>query len=87
MNSSWQNVMVDDSNTRVYVSAPDTTKHVSGVIVVHGQNGADDFLEVMRQADYSPSGLLFVMALVRVSISAASTSRPILRSRAAYFLR
>jgi len=36
MNSSWQHVTVDDSNMRVYVSAPDTTKHVPGVIAVHG---------------------------------------------------
>jgi carboxymethylenebutenolidase len=48
MGSSWENVKVDGSSMRVYVSAPDGTSKSPGVVVVQGQTGVDDFLEFSR---------------------------------------
>ena len=48
MGSSWENVKVDGSSMRVYVSAPDGASKVPGIVVVQGQTGVDDFLEFSR---------------------------------------
>ncbi len=48
MGSSWENVKVDGSSMRVYVSAPDAASKVPGIVVVQGQTGVDDFLEFSR---------------------------------------
>src|SRR5918994_1210059 len=48
MASSWENVDVDDSTMRVYVSLPETDRPAPGVIVIQGQSGVEDFLEVTR---------------------------------------
>jgi carboxymethylenebutenolidase len=45
MASSWQNVKVDGSNMRTYVSVPDGSRKVPGIVVVQGQTGVDDFVE------------------------------------------
>ena len=45
MSSSWENVKVDNSNMRAYVSAPDNAQRVPAIIVVQGQTGVDDFVE------------------------------------------
>ena len=45
MGSGWESIKVDGSNMRTYVSAPDDSKRVPGIIVVQGQSGVDDFLE------------------------------------------
>jgi carboxymethylenebutenolidase len=48
MTSSWENVQVDDSNMRLYVSLPETEEPAPAVLVIQGQSGVDDFLEVTR---------------------------------------
>lgn len=48
MASSWENVQVDESNMRLYVSLPQTDKLAPGVIVIQGQSGVEDFIEVTR---------------------------------------
>lgn len=48
MAASWENVKVDGSNMRTYVSAPDGSSKVPGIVVVQGQTGVDDFLEFTR---------------------------------------
>lgn len=48
MASSWENVSVDDSSMRLYLSLPETDKPAAGVVVIQGQSGVDDFLEVTR---------------------------------------
>jgi carboxymethylenebutenolidase len=48
MNSSWENVKVDDSNMRLYLALPETDKPVPAVLVIQGQSGVEDFLEVTR---------------------------------------
>ena len=48
MTSSWENVKVDDSNMRLYVSLPETEKPAPAVLVIQGQSGVEDFLEVTR---------------------------------------
>ncbi len=48
MASSWENITVDDSSMRLYVSLPDTEEPAPGVIVIQGQSGVEDFLEVTR---------------------------------------
>src|SRR5262245_42079393 len=48
MASSWENIKVDGSNMRAYVSAPDDSKKVPGIVVVQGQTGVNDFLEFTR---------------------------------------
>ena len=48
MVSSWENVKLGDSNMRLYVSLPDDPAPAPGVIVVQGQSGVEDFLEVTR---------------------------------------
>ena len=45
MSSSWENVKVDNSNMRAYVSAPDNAQRVPAIIVVQGQTGVDDVLK------------------------------------------
>jgi carboxymethylenebutenolidase len=48
MTSSWENVKVDDSNMRLYVSLPETERPAPAVLVIQGQSGFEDFLEVTR---------------------------------------
>src|SRR3990167_9562288 len=48
MASSWENIEVDSSNMRAYVSVPDGAQRVPGIIVLQGQSGVDDFLEITR---------------------------------------
>jgi len=48
MTSSWENVKVDDSNMRLYVSLPETATLAPAVLVIQGQSGVDDFLEQTR---------------------------------------
>jgi carboxymethylenebutenolidase len=48
MASSWENVQVDDSIMRLYVSLPQKDKPAPGVIVIQGQSGVEDFIEVTR---------------------------------------
>ena len=45
MVSTWENVKVDNSNMRAYVSAPDNAQRVPAIVVVQGQTGVDDFVE------------------------------------------
>jgi carboxymethylenebutenolidase len=45
MRSSWENVNVDNSKMRVYLSQPENSRPVPAVIVVQGQTGVDDFLK------------------------------------------
>jgi carboxymethylenebutenolidase len=48
MTSSWESVKVDDSNMRLYVSLPEAQKAAPAVLVIQGQSGVEDFLEVTR---------------------------------------
>ena len=48
MSSSWENVRVDGSNMRTYVSVPDGSKKVPAIVVVQGQTGVDDFVQFTR---------------------------------------
>ena len=41
MASSWENIEVDSSNMRAYVSVPDGAQRVPGIIVLQGQSGVD----------------------------------------------
>ena len=45
MSSSWENVKVDNSTMRAYVSAPENAERVPAIVVVQGQTGVDDFVE------------------------------------------
>jgi carboxymethylenebutenolidase len=45
MGSSWENIKVDGSNMRAYMSAPDNVQNVPAIVVVQGQTGVDDFVE------------------------------------------
>ena len=45
MAAAWENIKVDGSNMRAYVSAPDGSAKVPGIVVVQGQSGVDDFVE------------------------------------------
>jgi carboxymethylenebutenolidase len=45
MTSTWENVKVDGSNMRAYVSAPENAQRVPGIVVVQGQTGVDDFVK------------------------------------------
>ena len=45
MGSSWENVSVDDSKMRTYVSVPEESSKVPGIVVVQGQTGVNDFLK------------------------------------------
>jgi len=45
MSSSWDNINVDSSKMRVYLSQPETSRPAPAVIVVQGQTGVDDFLK------------------------------------------
>ena len=45
MSSSWENVTVDGSNMRAYVSAPNNLPRAPAIVVVQGQTGVDDFLQ------------------------------------------
>ncbi|MGH7855299.1 MAG: dienelactone hydrolase family protein [Candidatus Binatia bacterium] len=44
MASSWENVQVDGSKMRVYVSQPESSQPAPAIIVVQGQTGVDDFV-------------------------------------------
>lgn len=46
MASSWENVQVDGSQMRVYVSRPESSRPAPAVVVVQGQTGVDDFVKV-----------------------------------------
>lgn len=48
MTSSWESVKVDNSSMRLYVSLPETVRPAPGVLVIQGQSGVEDFLEVTR---------------------------------------
>ena len=48
MTSSWENVQVDNSSMRLYVSLPESEKPAPAVLVIQGQSGVDDFLEQTR---------------------------------------
>lgn len=45
MVSSWENIKVDNSNMRAYLSVPDNTQRVPAIVVVQGQTGVDDFVK------------------------------------------
>lgn len=46
MASSWENVQVDGSHMRVYVSRPESSRPAPAVVVVQGQTGVNDFVKV-----------------------------------------
>jgi carboxymethylenebutenolidase len=48
MESPWESVRVDNSNMRLYVSLPESQIPAPGIVVVQGQSGVEDFLEVTR---------------------------------------
>lgn len=48
MASSWESEKVDNSSMRLYVSLPETDRPAPGIIVIQGQSGVEDFLEVTR---------------------------------------
>ena len=48
MASSWENIKVSGSNMRAYVSAPEGSSKVPGIVVVQGQTGVVDFREFTR---------------------------------------
>jgi dienelactone hydrolase len=45
MAAAWENIKVDGSDMRAYVSAPTEFAKVPGIVVVQGQSGVDDFVE------------------------------------------
>ena len=45
MASSWENVNVDNSKMRVYLSRPENSRPAPAVVVVQGQTGVDDFVK------------------------------------------
>jgi len=45
MSPSWENVKVDNSNMRLYLSAPESNAQSPAVIVIQGQTGVDDFVK------------------------------------------
>ena len=45
MSPTWENVKVDNSNMRLYLSAPESATASPAVIVIQGQTGVDDFLQ------------------------------------------
>ena len=45
MSPTWENVKVDNSNMRLYLSAPESATTSPAVIVIQGQTGVDDFLK------------------------------------------
>ena len=49
MASSWESVKVNNSSMRLYVSLPETDGPVPGIVVIQGQSGVEDFLEVTRR--------------------------------------
>jgi carboxymethylenebutenolidase len=48
MAASWQDVNVDGSTMRVYVSTPENPGRAAGIVVVQGQTGVNDFLQFTR---------------------------------------
>jgi carboxymethylenebutenolidase len=48
MSASWEKIEVDSSDMRLYVALPETEKPAPAVLVIQGQSGVDDFLEVTR---------------------------------------
>ncbi len=48
MGSSWENVKVGGATMRTYVSAPEGSSKVPGIVVVQGQTGVNDVLEFSR---------------------------------------
>jgi carboxymethylenebutenolidase len=45
MSPTWENVKVDNSNMRLYLSAPESNAQSPAVIVIQGQTGVDDFVK------------------------------------------
>jgi dienelactone hydrolase len=45
MASSWENINVDNSKMRVYLSQPENSRPAPAVVVVQGQTGVDDFVK------------------------------------------
>ncbi len=45
---SWENVSVDGSSMRVFLSLPESQTRAPAIIVIQGQTGVDDFLDVSR---------------------------------------
>jgi carboxymethylenebutenolidase len=45
MASSWQNAKIDGSNMALYLSTPEGSATVPGIVVVHGQSGLDNFIK------------------------------------------
>ena len=45
MPSSWENIKVDNSKMRVYLSRPENSRPAPAVVVVQGQTGVDDFVK------------------------------------------
>jgi carboxymethylenebutenolidase len=43
--STWENIKVENSNMRAYVSAPENAQRVPAIVVVQGQTGVDDFVK------------------------------------------
>ncbi|HEX6768771.1 MAG TPA: dienelactone hydrolase family protein, partial [Candidatus Binatia bacterium] len=48
MFSSWQNINVDNSSMRTYVSTPESETKVPAIVVIQGQTGVDDFMQFTR---------------------------------------
>jgi dienelactone hydrolase len=48
MSSSWQNIKVDGSSMRTYVSTPESGSKVPAIVVIQGQTGVDDFMQFTR---------------------------------------
>ena len=48
MNACWESTKVENSAMRLYLCLPDDPTPAPGIIVVHGQTGVQDFLEVTR---------------------------------------
>jgi carboxymethylenebutenolidase len=45
MGSSWEEINVDGSKMRAYLSVPDSSPRVPAIVVVQGQTGVDDFVQ------------------------------------------
>jgi carboxymethylenebutenolidase len=45
MASTWENIKVENSSMRLYLSAPDNTQRSPAIVVVQGQTGVDDFVK------------------------------------------
>ncbi len=45
MASSWENAKIDGNNMPLYLSTPEGSATVPGIVVVHGQSGLDNFIK------------------------------------------